>query len=68
MMITNTQVKFENAYDAAIVKVLAYQRDFSKLTTSERANQQIDNGREMNKVFNDKLLAEGLGQHIDLTA
>lgn len=65
---TTTQVNFENSYDAAITKVLAYQRDFSKLTTPERANQLIDNDREMNKVFNDKLLAEGLGQHIDFTA
>ena len=63
-----TQINFENAYDIVAVKMLAYDRDFPKLTTAERAIQSIENDREMNKVFNDKLLAEGLGQHIDLWA
>ena len=63
-----TQINFENSYDIVAAKILAYQRDFPKLTTAERAQQMIDNDAEMNKVFNDKLVAEGLGQHIDLFA
>ena len=64
----SAQINFERAYDSVAVKVLAYQRDYPKLTTAQRAEQAVNNDQEMNKAFADKLLAEGLGQHIDLWA
>lgn len=63
-----TQINFENSYGIVAAKILAYQRDFPKLTTAKRAQQMIDNDAEMNKIFNDKLLTEGLEPHIDLFA
>lgn len=42
-----TQVSFDRGYNEVAAKMQAYLRDFPKLTMAQRADQQINNDREL---------------------
>ena len=61
-------VQFYSRYDNIAGKVLAYDKNFSSMTTPQRLINKIQNQEEMNKLFVDKIQSEFLGKNIDTTA
>ena len=63
-----TQVSFDRGYNEVAAKMQAYLRDFPKLTMAQRADQQINNDRELTQLFTTQMRDEIMGQHVDMMA
>jgi hypothetical protein len=59
-------VKFYEKYQTVATQIQQYNSNFSSMTTPQRADGAVENQKSMNKLFEEKLQSEWLGNKVNL--
>ncbi len=63
-----SQISFYNDYNNIAIRVQQFHRDYSKMTTANRAITEVTIEEDMNKILASKLKDEMTGKNIDTFA
>jgi hypothetical protein len=59
-------IRFLRAYNGVAEQILQYRNNYANMPTAQRAEGAIENLRDMNRVFADRVQDTMLGHHVNI--